>query len=89
VWRFTNSQAERLEGLPAMLTPMRLKEKKKTQPDFETHILAMFLLYASRPRKAEPDESGSYFIGDVGNARLNDQRLSRETPYSICKGIRK
>jgi hypothetical protein len=66
-----------------------IKRQRKPHSDFDRFMLGMFLLYATRPRKAEPDESGSYFIGDVGTARLNDQRLSRETPYSICRGIRK
>lgn len=51
-------------------------------------ITAYWLLFCSRPRNPEPDETGAYFIGDVGEARLQDQRLNRETPYSICKGIR-
>ena len=40
----------------------------KTRPDYDTLIFAMFLLYASRPRKREPDEIGRNFIGDVGDA---------------------
>ena len=66
-----------------------IKGQRKLHSDFDRFVLGMFLLYATRPRDPEPDETGSYFIGDVGNARLNDQRLLRETPYSICKGIRK
>jgi len=65
--------------------------EKKSQPEFdpEQHVLAMYLLYATRPGNAEPDETGAYFIGEVGEAQLSDQRLQRGTPYSICEGIRR
>jgi len=45
-------------------------EKKSVQPKFDPdqHVLAMFLLYATRPGNAEPDETGAYFIGTVENA---------------------
>ena len=54
----------------------------------EIYIAAMFLLWASRPSKQSSEPDGSYWIGDVGEARLNDQRLQRDHPYAICKGIR-
>ena len=56
--------------------------------DVDKHILAMWLLYGSRPRNPEPEPDGSYYIGDVGEARLQEQRLLRDTPYSPCRGIR-
>jgi hypothetical protein len=65
-----------------------IKRQPETPSDLDAFIWAMFLLWRSRPGSAEPDETGAYFIGDVGEARLSDQRLRRETPYSICKGIR-
>ena len=55
---------------------------------YEAYVAGMWLLFCSRPRNPEPDEAGAYFIGDVGETRLQDQRLNRESPYSICKGIR-
>lgn len=63
----------------------------KTEPTFdlrELYILRMRLLYASRPGKQEPEPDGSYFIGDVGETRFQDQRLQRDNPYSKCTGIR-
>ncbi len=59
-----------------------------SQHDFDQFVQAMFLLWLSRPSKQGSEPDGSYFVGDVGESRLNDQRLERETPYSICKGIR-
>ncbi len=60
-------------------------EKKSVHPKFEPdrHVLAMFLLYASRPRDAEPDETGRYFIGDVGDAP--DRTFERWSPYSVAE----
>ena len=63
-------------------------KRQQEHSNFDAFVWAMFLLWASRPRNVEPEPDGSYFIGDVGEARLNDQRLQRETPYSICKGRR-
>jgi len=56
--------------------------------DIDAFIWAMFLLYGSRPRNPGPEPDGSYFIGDVGEARLQEQRLIRDTPYSPCRGLR-
>jgi hypothetical protein len=72
-----------------MLSIIRLLQQGKPQVDpRELYIAAMFLLWASRPSKRECEPDGSYFIGDMSEARLQDQRLNRETPYSVCKGIR-
>ena len=68
-------------------TTMNL-EKKSEHPKFEPdrHVLARFLLYASRPRDAEPDETGRYFIGDVGDAP--DRTFERWSPYSVAEPSR-
>jgi hypothetical protein len=57
-------------------------------PDLDSHILAMFLLWARAPRKAEPEIDGSFSLGEIGQDAFPDQRLLRDTPYSVCKGIR-
>lgn len=56
--------------------------KYQPQPDVSAFVWSMFLLWASRPSKQDSEPDGSYFIGDVGETRLQDQRLVRETPYS-------
>lgn len=56
--------------------------------NFDAFVWAMFVLYCRTPRRAEPDPDGSYWLGEVGEVQLQDQRLDRATPYSICKGIR-
>lgn len=58
-------------------------EKKFTQPKFDHHVLAMFLLWASRPRSAEPDETGRYFIGECGD--VPEQTFERWSPYSVAE----
>ena len=65
-----------------------IKRQPELHSNFDAFVWAMYLLYPSRPNSAEPDETGAYFIGDVGAARLSDQRLQRDTPYSVCKGLR-
>jgi len=63
-------------------------EKKFAQATFDPdrHVLAMFLLYASRPRNAEPDETGAYFIGDVGDAP--ERTFERWCSYSVAEPSR-
>ena len=56
--------------------------------DPEVHVLAMFLMFARAPRTPGPDENGVFGLGEIGKVRLVDQRLERETPYSVCTGIR-
>jgi hypothetical protein len=62
--------------------------KPERQPDVDAHIAAMWLLYASRPGYEKPDMDGSYFIGEVGETRMTEQKLLRDTPYSPCRGLR-
>jgi hypothetical protein len=52
--------------------------------DVDQHILAMWLLYGSRPRNAEPDETGAFYIGDCGSD-LPNKNWQRLTPYSLAK----
>ena len=64
--------------------------EKKFQPEFDPdqHVFAMFLLYATRPSNAEPDETGAYFIGDCGNMpEKNWARLIG--PYSPAQRVRR
>jgi len=56
--------------------------------DFDTFLSAMFLIWARTPREPNPDLDGSFNLGEIGETALQDQRLLRDTPYSICKGIR-
>jgi hypothetical protein len=53
--------------------------------DIDQHILAIFLLWASRPRDAEPDETGRYFIGECGE--VPERTFERWSPYSIAERL--
>lgn len=66
----------------------RKEMNSKSHPNFDAFVWSMWLLFMSRPRNVEPEPDGSYFIGDVGETPMKYQRLERETPYSVCKGIR-
>jgi len=57
---------------------------RSTLPDFDGYVLAMFLLWASRPREVNPDETGAYFIGDVGEAP-EQPTFERWCPYSLAQ----
>lgn len=57
--------------------------------DVDAHILAMYLLWASRPNKRDCEPDGSYFIGMIEEPIMQEQHLNRDAPYSICKGIRR
>jgi hypothetical protein len=48
--------------------------------EFDMFVMAMFFLWASRPRDPNPQPDGSYFIGEVGDAR--EKTWERLTPYS-------
>ncbi len=54
----------------------------------EMKVAAYWFLFLRAPRKSEPESDGSYSLGNISSARLQDQRLQRETPYSICRGVR-
>jgi hypothetical protein len=54
------------------------------KPETDAFILAMFLLWASRPSKQSSEPDGSYFMGDVGEAR--EKNWERLTPYSPARG---
>jgi hypothetical protein len=53
----------------------------------EEYIRAMWLRFLLAPgRKTAPGEPVD--LGEVGSVRLKDQCLNRDTPYSVCRGIR-
>jgi hypothetical protein len=66
---------------------VRSPKKVKTDDAHGAHVLSMWLLFCKAPGKqTAPGEVVD--LGEVGSVRLGDQRLDRDTPYSICRGIR-
>jgi hypothetical protein len=51
----------------------------------EAYVLAMYLLWASRPSKRDCERDGSYFIGDVGEAPKKN--WTKMTPYSPARRV--
>ena len=65
---------------------MEIVKHRRSKTPQELHdekVFAYWLLWASRPRDAEPDETGAYFIGGVENAP--EKNWERLTPYSIAR----
>ena len=60
----------------------RLAPRDSSDPR-EIYIAAMFLLWASRPRNPEPDETGAFYIGDVGEAP--EKNWERLNPYAVAR----
>ncbi len=63
--------------------------KQSTPPTdpYEIFLAAMLLMYMRAPaRKTAPGEVVD--LGEIGQDAFPDQRLLRDTPYSVCKGIR-
>jgi hypothetical protein len=65
-----------------------VRYEQPRRPDSKAFLLAMWLIFAKAPRKAEPELDGSYSLGEIGQDAFEDQRLLRETPYSVCRGVR-
>ncbi len=57
-----------------------IKQQSEPRSNLDAFVWALFLLYASRPSDAEPDETGRYFIGDCGN--VLERTFKRWCPYS-------
>lgn len=47
------------------------------------YVFAMYLLYATRPKKVAPELDGSYDIGEVGEMREKDWH--RWCPYALAR----
>jgi len=63
-----------------------IKRQREPHADFNRFVLGMFLLYATRPRDAEPDETGAYFIGECSN--VPQKNWTRPLgPYSPAQRI--
>jgi hypothetical protein len=61
--------------------------EKLSQPKFDPdqHVLAMFLLWASRPRNPEPDEAGRYFIvQSCGTLKMNRREFFKLVIGTTC-----
>jgi hypothetical protein len=63
----------------------QLARMPKPQPkaDFDSFVLAMFLLWAKAPRTPDPDADGFYSLGDVGEAP--EKTWTKATPYSLAR----
>jgi len=57
-----------------------IKQQSEPRSNLDAFVWALFLLYASRPSDAEPDETGRYFIGDCGD--VPERTWTREQTYS-------
>jgi hypothetical protein len=71
--------------IPAHSTAMSLVKYQPPAPapDVDAFMLAMFLMYARAPKKAEPDVDGSYSLGEIGMDA--EKTWSRLTPYSVAR----
>jgi len=49
----------------------------------DAFLVAMMLMYARCPRKAEPEIDGSFHLGEIGSAP--EKSWTRLTPYSIAR----
>lgn len=58
-------------------------QKPTPEPDVDTHILAMWLMYCRAPRKAEPDADGFYDLAEIG-ADV-EKKWTRLPPYSVAR----
>jgi hypothetical protein len=63
-------------------------KRRNWRQDREGYTTAMWLLFLLQSSKPEPDIDGKFDLGTVDNPGMEYQRLNRETPYSVCKGIR-
>ena len=69
--------------MPSPNLALALIPKPQPKPDLDAHVLAMFLMWARAPRKAEPEIDGSYSLGEIGeDAPKTWERL---TPYSLTQ----
>lgn len=58
-------------------------QKFQRRADFDTFLMAMFLMYARAPRTPTPDVDGSYSLGEIGQTA--PKKWARLTPYSIAR----
>lgn len=79
------TDADRVSDGELMNGEITRYERKKSAEDH--YLWAMWLMFLRSPgRKTGPGECVD--LGEIGETRLQDQRLNRDTPYSICKGLR-
>jgi len=74
--------------MPAVtLAIVPIKQTTPPSDPYELFLAAMLMMYMRAPaRKTAPGEVVD--LGEIGQDALRDQRLLRDTPYSICRGIR-
>jgi len=62
--------------------------KHTPKPGFDASVWSMWILFLRCPNNPNPDIDGMYDLGEIDCPKMEHQRLLRETPYSVCKGIR-
>jgi hypothetical protein len=63
-------------------------ERQRSRQGSEAYIHAMWALFLLQSSKPESDLDGMYDLGTIESPRIEHQHLQRETPYSVCKGLR-
>jgi hypothetical protein len=53
------------------------------EPDSESFLLAMYLMFARCPRAPDPDIDGHFNLGEIGEAP--EKAWERLTPYSLAR----
>ncbi len=63
----------------------RRKSKKELHDEKVRAYWALFLLQHSAEK---PSADGSYFLGNIENPKVLEQKINRDTPYSPARGLR-
>jgi hypothetical protein len=61
---------------------------KTAEQTHREYVQAMWALFLVQNAAAKPSADGSYYLGEISDAKNDAQRWLRNTPYSICGGIR-
>jgi hypothetical protein len=67
---------------------VRRQVVKTADEALREYVQAMWALFLVQNAAAEPSADGSFYLGEISDARNNSQRWLRDTPYSVCLGAR-
>ena len=62
---------------------------KTAEEAHREYVRAMWALFLVQNAAAKPSADGSYYLGEISDAKNDSQRWMHDTPYSLCRGARK
>ena len=65
-----------------------VKRVKSARELHDQKVRAYWALFLMQNANPHPDLDGSFYLGEITDPKIVEQRVLRDTPYSTARGLR-